>query len=284
MSFVTTRSPINAAQISLAKPNKVFGNHKSMYMGKVDCKNIYRILLKSCIAMIPEECTILKAVLRIYVQFTGNNTLVIFTPYAIKENWSAETLTWNNQPAFYPSIKGESLSLSKEGFYCFNITSLVSMWYKNEIPNYGLIMFNDPSHNKTVKQINTVINSNLAPMVEISYVPKCEIQVIPTHFISQVEELDTDELYTFSSIINTSLTKMITYHVENLGGPPVEIRLQVSANLTDFINDSTTPKIIGSHETVYAIPYTFSKYLRIAARNIHPGETSKIRIWYQAQE
>ncbi|MBB6215720.1 hypothetical protein HNQ80_001809 [Anaerosolibacter carboniphilus] len=284
MSTVIINPQVEVAQVSLAEPSRVFGMRKSMHLGRTDFKKIYRMLFKFPISMIPHDCVILKALLKIYVQYTGCNILSSFAPYALQEDWSLFTLNWNNQPAFYTMLTGEPRYLSSEGFYAFNITKLVSMWYNNEIPNYGLIIKNDEVQNKTAKQINAITNSVLAPMVEISYVPKCETQVIPTHFISQVEELNTDELYSFSSAINTSLTKTITYHIENLGNTPVEILLQVSANPINFINDSSTPKIIAPHELVYAIPYTFAKYLRIAAKNIHPGETSKLKIWYQAQE
>lgn len=284
MNTVIVNPQAEAAQISLAEPSKVFGMLKSMYIGRKNFRQVYRILLKFPISMIPNDCMILKAILKIYVQFTNCRTSSLFTPFALQEDWSLNTVTWKNQPAFYPMFAGEARYLSREGFYIFNITKPVSMWYNHEIPNYGLIIKNAETQDKTAKQIATITNSILAPSIEITYAPKCETQVISTRFVSQMEEINTDELYTFSSVMNTALTKTITYHIENLGNTPVEILLQVSANLTDFMNDSSTPKIIAPHDQIYAIPYTFSKYLRIAARNVHPGETSRLKIWYQAQE
>lgn len=275
---------VEAAQISLAEPSKVFGIRKSMYVGRVESKKVYHILFKFPISMLPNDCVILKAILKIYVQFTGVRTSSLFTPFALQEDWSLDTVNWNNQPMFYTMYTGEPRYLTREGFYAFNITKPVDMWYSHKIPNYGLIIKSNEKYNHTAKQIITIVNSTLAPTVEIYYAPKYKAQFFPTRFVSQVEEMETDELYSFSSVINVSLTKTITFHIENLGNTSVEILVQVSANRTDFIDDCSTPKVIGSHELVYVIPYTFSKYLRIAAKNVNPGEKSKLKIWYQGQE
>lgn len=287
MSSTTINPQVDPSQISLKKPSKVFGMCSTMYLGKKFSNDIYRMLFKFPLSMIPDECVILKAVLKIYVQFAGMYKVSLFTPYALEENWSVDTVTWNNQPHFYEDLSGESKYITRSTFYTFNITEMVAKWYDHEIPNYGLIIKNEEIQNQTYKQITTVKNDSLSPAVEITYSPKIHIQPQPpvsTRFIEKLEELDTDELYSFSSVVNTSLTKIITCHVENSGDTPVEMLLQTSPNEIHFCDDCSSPKLIPPHEMFWVTPYSFAKYGRIAVKNVNPGETSRIRIWYQAQE
>ncbi|QXM06340.1 DNRLRE domain-containing protein [Crassaminicella indica] len=285
MSFIKIFPQIETAQISSYEPNKVFGLCKSMYLGRKATNNIFRMLFKFPITSIPDECIILKAILKIYVKFAGMLIPSSFTPYALKKDWNIQTITWKQQPLFDPNISGETICIKRTGFYHFNITNIVIKWYKNEIINYGLILKEDEElKNGTYKQVNTVTNSNLAPIIEITYTQNSKINIIPTRYVSKTEEIDTDELYRFSSIVNISLTKTITYHVENLGSTPVEIKFQTSPNGISFVDDCPETRIIKPHELIWTTPYSFAKYGRIAAKNIHPGETSRIRIWYEAQE
>ncbi|MEW9124592.1 MAG: DNRLRE domain-containing protein, partial [Thermotaleaceae bacterium] len=153
MGTVIVNPQVTTGQISLEMPSKVYGLSKSMFMGRADTLKIYRVLMEFPISMIPEHCTILKATLKIYVQFAGTRILSSFTPYGLQEPWSPLTLNWNNQPSFYSQISGDTLHFGREGFYSFNITKLVSKWYQQEIPNYGLIIKNNEVEKGTLKRI-----------------------------------------------------------------------------------------------------------------------------------
>ncbi|MFZ5965981.1 MAG: DNRLRE domain-containing protein [Bacillota bacterium] len=284
MNFIKIAPEIITRQISSREAFKVFGPCKTMYLGKIRANNIYRMLFKFPLSMIPEQCIILKAVLKLYVQSVGTYTNSIFTPFIIVQDWSVTTINWNNQPNFSPNISGESVSINRPNFYTFNITEMVQMWYENAIPNYGFIIKNNEIRNGTNKQITTVINSNLSPTVEIYYGLKTEIQPPSTIFIEKYEEMNTDELYRFSSVIDMSLTKTITYYIENIGDSDVEAVLQLSPDGIHFFDDAPVNTVIYPNELSYIIPYKFAKYGRLAVRNTQQGQTSTIRIWYQSQE
>ncbi|QZY56328.1 DNRLRE domain-containing protein [Crassaminicella profunda] len=284
MSSIKIFPQVATVQISSYAPNKIFGLCKDMYLGRKDANDIFRILFKFPITTIPNECIILKAVLKIYVQFAGMLIPSSFTPYALKEDWNIQNITWNNQPSFYTHITGETKCIKRVDFYHFNITEIVTKWYEHEIMNYGLIIKNKELSNGTYNRVNTVINSNLSPMLEITYGQKSNITIVPTRYVSETEEMDTDELYRFSSTINASLTKTITCHIKNLGNSPIEIKFQSSPNGIDFCDDIPESTVIKPHELIWSTPYCFATYGRIAAKNVNPGETSKIRIWYEAQE
>ena len=286
MENIIVRPQVDTAQVSLSRPAKVFGMQYSMYIGRVYLDDIYRILFKFPISIIPEGCLILKAVLKVYVQSPGLGKVNSIKTFALAEDWSINNVTWNNQPSFYENVAGETIKLTKTGFYNFNITQIVQKWYNIEIPNYGLVMTGEEWCNSTYKKITTILNCTLGPQVEITYALVSNNSHSPccTKFIERLEDVDTDDLYRFSSVINMSLTKTISFHLENLGNYEVEVLLQLSADGINFLNDSPKSTKIPGKEMIYLIPYTFAKYGRIAVRNINMDVTSKIRIWYQAQE
>ncbi|MCT4605602.1 MAG: DNRLRE domain-containing protein [Marinisporobacter sp.] len=284
MSSVNIFPQVDTAQISSYEPNKVFGSCKDMYLGRIDSNTVFRMLFKFPTVWIPDQCVILKAILKIYVQFGGMLITSSFSPYALMEDWDIQTITWTHQPLFNPTLSGEKKSIKRSGFYSFNITKLVTKWYQNEIINYGLILKNEELTDGTYKRVNTIIHSNLAPMLEITYTQKSEINLLPSRYISKIEEIDTDGFYSFSSTVNASLTKTITCHIENLGKKPVEIKFQSSPNSIDFCDVSSETTLIKPGQLIWTTPYCFSPYGRIAVKNVNPKEISKIKIWYSAQE
>ncbi|QEK12486.1 DNRLRE domain-containing protein [Crassaminicella thermophila] len=284
MDIVKIYPQVEVAQISSYENNKIFNLCKCMYLGKKNTNNVYRILFKFPVSSIPDQCLILKATLKLYVQYAGTLMSSSFTPYALSQPWNLQTVTWNNQPSFYSTLSGETKLIKRVGFHSFNITEMVTKWYRHEIINYGLIIKNNELLDKSYKQINTVTNSNLAPTAEIIYTSKSEVSIASTRFVSSIEEINTDGPYSFSSTINMSLTKTVTCHIKNLGNFPVEVKYQMSPNGIDFVDDCPETRIIPGNGMIWFVPYSFAKYGRIAARNVDPTKTSRIRIWYEAQE
>lgn len=284
MESITTTFQAKATQISSNEPSKVFNLCKKMYLGRINSNNIYRILLNFPAHMIPNKCIILKSTLRLYSQAALGKDISSYTPFVLSEDWSTNTVTWNNQPNFDINISGQTLPITGVGFYTFNITEIFTKWYTNKIPNFGLIIKNLELQNQTYAQIKTIINSILAPTIEITYIPKFQIQAPDLiKFIEYSEYICTNELFQFSTILDISMTKNITCNIQNLGNTEVEIHLQLSPDGINFYNDCPICKIISPHELVHMTPYVYAKYGRIAAKNVTGGETSKIKIWYQAQ-
>ncbi|MBF8984555.1 DNRLRE domain-containing protein [Lutibacter sp. B2] len=275
-------SHVETAQISSNEAFRIFGPCKTMHVGRKNVSTFYRMLFKFPITMIPDHCIISKALLKIYVQYAARNNTSLYTPFALTEDWSVSTVNWDNQPLFDPSTPGETKSMTTGGFYTFNITDMVSKWYDHGIENYGLILKNEEIQDMTYNQIITVENPISSPTVEITYTP---ITPIPTtRFIEDITEMDTSDSWRFSDTVNASLTKTITCHVENLGSTPVEVRFQSSPDDINFVCDCFQGKILLPSEMVWLTPYSFAKYGRVAVKNINAGETSRIKIWYQAQE
>ena len=104
----------------------------------------------------------------------------------------------------------------------------------------------------------------------------------PTKFIDRSEEFDTNYSYAFSEMINTSLTKTVIFFVKNQGIHEITAHLQVSPDGINFINEPTKI-LVEMNKLMFIVPCIFSKFTRVAVKNIYCSETSRVKIWYQAQ-
>lgn len=277
---------IAIAQIMSNKPSKNYGNIPAMFLGRYTSDCICRIVFRVPITSLPQNAAILKAKFDItsFSNTMGSPPQKV-TPYALTENWSVDTVNWDNQPAFNTEIYGESLNMCKGMQHEFDITSIVRKWYSNEIPNYGIVLKSDEIKDGTYIRLVTNTSRSFGPSIDITYQlkSKCVCEVIPTKFIEELEVLDTNESYIFSIARDTSLTKTVTYFIENLGENSVAANLQVSPDGVNFVEDSER-KIIKNNKTTILIPYVFAKYTRIRVKTIDKNKKSKVKIWYQAQK
>lgn len=105
----------------------------------------------------------------------------------------------------------------------------------------------------------------------------------PTKFIDKSEEFDTNDLYSFSELINTSLTTTVMFFIKNVAIYEIIAHLQVSPDGINFINEPMQISV-GMNEIKFIVPCIFAKFTRVAVKNVTSGETSRVKIWYQAQE
>lgn len=66
---------------------------------------------------------------------------------AISENWSAYSITWNNQPALYSNNFAE-INVGDCGAYSWDASELLKMWYANPSQNYGTALVYNGSNNR----------------------------------------------------------------------------------------------------------------------------------------
>lgn len=283
MQYITVKPLLEIAQVSSMEPTENFSNIPLMRIGRDDPLEIYRILIKFPITSIPSEAAIMQADLKLFMQLAGAGQQPSeITPYALTGSWVESTVTWNNQPLFNPSIYGSS---EKAGYQnsrvTFDITSLVQKWYNNDIPNYGIVLKNSETKNFTLTNVQTdKFSSTNAPLVEISYALSGSGGTI---FIEGLEEFYTNSSYSYSITRNTSLIKTLTYFIKNIGLYTVTANIQISPDGVNFIDDPGNVTI-APNSTQPLVPYLFAKYTRIRVKNINALETSRVRVWYQAQQ
>ncbi|MGV8980195.1 DNRLRE domain-containing protein [Clostridium sp.] len=283
MEHLILEPKIEIAQIISGCHSDNLKNLPIMGIGMYDANKIYRVLFKISIDKLPENVEIVAAKLKLMLVSSGASSVNIITPYALMENWNLNTVTWYNQPYFDPEISGENVNVKREAEYIFDITSIVKQWYGDEIPNNGIILKNQETHCRTFAKIILDTRKSCGPEVEIIYKQKCSGGTCCTKFIDKCEELCTNDSYRFSEIRNTSLTKTVIFFVENLEIDEIKAHIQVSPDRVKFINEPTEI-LVGMDGIKFIVPCVFAKFTRVAVKNSYCGETSRVRIWYQAQE
>ena len=283
MDPLILKPKIQLAQVTSNCHLESLDNYSVMGIGMYDINKVYRILFKIPINKLPQDAEIVQAKLKLTLIANGSKCSNIITSYALMENWSLNTVTWYNQPDFNPEIFGEAVNVKRGVQYVFDITSIVRKWHRNEIPNYGIVLKNNEIRNRTFVKTIANIREQYGPKVEIFYQSKFPCEPTCIQFIDKMEELDTDDSYGFSKTRNTSLTKTVIFFVQNLEKYEIKAHLQVSPDGVDFINEPMNISV-GMNKIKFIVPCIFAKFTRVAVRNIYYGETSKVKIWYQAQE
>ena len=283
MDTLSLESKIQLAQVTSNDHSENLDNSSVMRIGMHDIKKIYRILFTIPIYKMPLDAEIVEAKLKLTLIANGSKHTNIITPYALIENWALNTVTWYNQPALNPKIFGETINMEKKSHYVLDITPIIEKWHTNEIPNHGIILKSQEINSKTSAKMIADIRKSCGPKVEIFFKSKCSCELTPTKFIDKTEELDTNDSYCFSEIRNTSLLNTVIFFVENLEMHEITAHLQVSPDGVNFINEPTKISV-EKNKIKFIVPCIFAKFTRVAVKNICCNETSRVKIWYQAQE
>lgn len=280
MEALVIEPKIEYAQICSSNPIKAL---KSCYIGISSKKNIYEVLFKIPISQIPDNIDILSATLIIDMVSINPGYSASITPFALKVEWDLTSVQWENKPSFNPEICGESIFVKKASKCNIDITPIVKKWYKKEVVNYGIVlMSNGKTKNSIVKILNNQSPHN-RPRVKIVYENKNPEVLNTTKFIEKVEEISTKDSYRYSTPRNTSLTKEDIFYIKNLGKNKITAHLQSSPDGISYINESDEI-CIERTEMKFLVSCIFSKFTRVAVKNINCGECSKVKIWYLAQE
>lgn len=285
METLILESNIKLAQVTSNCHSKHLYNSSIISIGMYHENEIYRILFKIPINKIPKDAEIVAAKLKLNLITKRSKNKNIITPYALIKKWDLDTVTWNNQPDFSPKIFGESVNVKEDLQYVFDITNIVKKWHTYEIRNNGIVLKNQEINSSNSVKSIADIRKSYKPKVEIFYKLNfsCEPTLTSIKFINKIEKLDTNDSYSFSKIRNTSLTQTVMFFVKNLDICEIIAHIQVSPDGINFINEPAKI-LVGMNKIKFIVPCIFAKFTRIAVKNIHNGETSKVKIWYQAQK
>ena len=121
-------------------PSNNYGSAGTLYVGLQSTSKITRSLVLFNLSPVPENATILSANLDLY-RSTGSTSppslnIAAFRPLS---NWEENKITWNNQPGRTPLAKVTPVD-STNGYYRWEITSLVQEWINGDKPNYGVML------------------------------------------------------------------------------------------------------------------------------------------------
>jgi hypothetical protein len=88
----------------------------------------------------------------------------------VTENWSSETITWNNQPSFKSTEYEAKKTIQSAGWYSWDVTHLASGWYADAYNNYGFVL-RDSTENARYRAMRSsdYYDSTYKPRLVITY-------------------------------------------------------------------------------------------------------------------
>jgi len=299
LKSIKMKPEIKLVQLSSNMPDKnVFRSH-SMYIGRIDHRHIYRVLIKVPLSDIPENAVIIKATLKLSAISRGYGD--VYKAYLVTQKWSKCAVTWNTQPSFHPEVFAvanecnsqpvldsavpiQNIFMRRAIKYKFDITDIVRGWMTGSYQNRGLLLKNNESKNCRFIKIIADQRNYCAPVVEIKYAVQCgcTCEVIPTQFVESVETVDVTNQFSYSEVKDVSLAKTVTVFIHNSVTGTIAATLQISPDGIHFADDNGIQVLPGTNAAV--VPYIFAKYMRVALTTVEPGSESTATIWYQVQK
>ncbi|WP_053956595.1 DUF6385 domain-containing protein [Inediibacterium massiliense] len=274
---------LNIVQIATKYPDENRINCRLMEIGNDDQNNIYRILIQFDFCDLPQDIVIINARLKMYTTTVVKEKSLKVIPYLIISEWSIDTVSWNNQPIYNENVFGQSRDMKTCGYYSYDITQIIQNLYKKREKNVGFILKSDQENEVNYAYILTCLQGGYKPVVEICYKLKCICEMKSVGFMEKMENLEVDAEEYFTDIQDTSLYKMLTYFIKNLGSGPIQVQLQISPDGITFI-DQNESIIVDSNELKALVPYIYAKYIRLKIKTMDRNEKIQANIWYQSQQ
>ncbi|WP_214658961.1 DNRLRE domain-containing protein [Candidatus Formimonas warabiya] len=268
------------------QPTLNYGNSPVLLVGKLVDGILYRSLLKFDLASIPSGASIISAQLTLEMNFdySGAGTIASITPYAVADNWSGATVTWNNQPAINQAIAGTTANVTVTGPYSWNVLNLVNGWFTGSLANNGLELRTGES---TSLETKSFVSSNAAaqrPVLTIAY----ETDILPAAVTiagrtveSGHEDVTTTDSFQYSGARDTSQMTAVSFVVSNTGPNTATIGAEDSNDGINFVTEYTfglAPNI------TTVVQYSFySRFKRLSYKSLNPGQPTTVSIDYLAR-
>ncbi len=173
-------TPVADSDVFSNYPNLNTGDTTEIWAGYDDYQEtmggIARGLVRFDISSLPASAKIISATLELAhvtsYGIEGENLTI--TTHRITSDWTELGVTWNNQPGYQDSYGSQAILHSDWGWFNFDVTSLVSGWYKNQTSNYG-IMVRGPEVNMTGFRGFATRETDLKPTLIVNYeiAPDC---------------------------------------------------------------------------------------------------------------
>ncbi|MCX8128660.1 MAG: DNRLRE domain-containing protein [Clostridia bacterium] len=255
-----------------------------IYIG-VDGNIIYRAICYFDTNILYSDIELDSAVLRMYAKAFEENVKTPVTPYMVTSSWNEDMLDWDHQPSFESSVKGNSVIVSKDGWYKWNITEIIKSWIDYKHFNYGILLKTDEHNSNDIKMFYSQRNyyySRQSPVLEIRYKFKNPFSLNSRNSISLFEEHTTTEIFMYTTWVNVSMYSTCTYFVHNTGSETATVHVQVSPD-KNAILDEEAIILVEPGSTKSINPMHFSYFCRLAFKSYFFRRATGLKIWFQAQ-
>jgi hypothetical protein len=126
------------AMVSAAFPTRNYGDYDLLMVN--NGSPVRGLVEFEGLSAVPKGATVISAVLTLYNRNnTPNDT---FRIYRVTQSWAEMAVTWNGQPAYYPTSYAAKF-VEGTGYFRFDIKTLVQEWVDGTYPNYGFIVVRD---------------------------------------------------------------------------------------------------------------------------------------------
>ncbi|TCK98612.1 hypothetical protein EDC19_1044 [Natranaerovirga hydrolytica] len=279
-----------ATFINSKNPNKNYNMDNALWVGRQGKRDGLNSLLYFDISQLKTIKEVKKATLKLYFDFVPNpNVESEIRPYLISESWNVKTVTWLNSPDI-SCLKGNSINVCQKGVYELDVTPIIKTWLEEIYPNYGILLGSRSNRTDDYKRIYKYNKNNpcdffVEPTLIVEY--EKDITAINKSFIigrqsfEALIEKETQNDFRYSEANNTSDKTLVTYFIKNIGEHTAQVKLQVSGNHEDYVDD--TPEFeIAPLETIALVPKIYGKYTRVAFKSHHYNASTTLKINFQS--
>ncbi|MCR8635027.1 DUF6385 domain-containing protein [Paenibacillus radicis (ex Xue et al. 2023)] len=113
-------------------------------------------------------------------------------------------------------------------------------------------------------------------------IKKLRVNVQRTRFIEQERlGVTTENEWKPSLLVNSSLLKLYTYSIVNRGNHASEVKVEISPNGLDFMQDSKMVVAAGTTQAI--VPMRYLKFTRFSVKSQQLDQPTMLDIYFQAQ-
>lgn len=244
----------------------------------------FRSLLYFDLDLLPTDTQIESAYLCLYAFNMKDKKLPVeIRPYLLTSEWNRSDIDGGNHPNVNRSVSGGSLNINDCGWYKFDITGMIKNWTHKNYHGIMLEPVDGKQHNIVrMHHSKSTPDPQYAPYLEIKYQSGSHLVISTRNTINCFEYLHTECFLKFSAWRNISSYSMYTYFVQNVGDCPAHVFVQISPNRSAIYNETKRYRV-GPDFTEAIVPQKYGFYIRLAFLSPLPEQSTRLKIWLQAQ-
>jgi hypothetical protein len=155
-------------------PDTNYGTYEYFAIGNTAGPFIGRAYLQFNLGALPTSAIIVSANLRLYQFLTFGTKDFMLELHQVTENWNEETITWNNQPGYLPTLESISpVVVDAITWLSWDISTLLQDWLNGSIDNHGIVLKDtDEALGDTYiwcRSSNYTADPALRPKIDITY-------------------------------------------------------------------------------------------------------------------
>jgi len=126
--------------VSSSLPDDNFFNYVYLRIGRWG-DTIRRSYLQFDLSTLPVDAIIIYADLKLYQSSTNGTGDLTIGVHKITGNWEENTITWNNQPNYYPTPESITPVIMDDATWLsWDISTLLQGWVDGSIANHGIVL------------------------------------------------------------------------------------------------------------------------------------------------